>query len=78
MAIFHSSCFLAIISLVMAVGFSGYILFCLIRKKFYTGRAPIRGTWAYRDKEPRLYWFYVALYSFWDAVAIYGFVTQLK
>jgi hypothetical protein len=37
----------------------------------------MRGEWIYRDKDPFFYWMYMALFSFWDGIAIYGLITQL-
>jgi len=59
----HPSRWLAIgLSLAMAVGFSSYILYCLIKGRLLGGNNIFRRQWIYRDEEPFCYWFYMALY----------------
>ena len=59
----------------MTVLFSSQILYGLIKKKVYFGVAPVRGEWASRAEDPFFYWFYLAIYSFFDGVAIYLLIT---
>jgi len=73
----HSTEFLIVVSLVLSLGFSGYLLYCWKRRKIYNGIAPAHGVWIYRDKDPFFYWFYMAFFSFWDAAVIYEFITLM-
>jgi hypothetical protein len=65
--------FLIVLSLALAAGFSGFLLYCLVKRKFYNGRSPMRGAWIYRDEDPFIYWMYMALYSVFDGAVIYQF-----
>jgi len=64
--------FLIGISLLLAIGFSSYVLYCFAKRKVFNGIAPFRGEWIQRDKEPVLYWLYMVLFSFWSGVGIYA------
>jgi len=74
-SISHSPWFLIGLCLAMALVFSGFILYGLMKKKVWLGVAPVRGQWACRTDDPFCYWFYLAIYSFFDGVAIYGLIT---
>ena len=74
-SISHSQWFLIILSLILAVGFSGYLSYCWKKRKFYNGRAPMRGVWIYRNEDPFLYWMYMAFFSLLDGAVIYEFFT---
>jgi len=76
-AISHSPWFLIGLCLVMAVGFSSYLLYCLIKGKLLQSNHALYfgWKWIYRDEDPFCYWFYIAIYSFFDGVAIFMFIT---
>jgi hypothetical protein len=70
---FHPSRgFLIAVSLLLAISFSSYVLYCFGKRKVFNGLAPFQGVWIQRDEEPVLYWFYMALFSFWGGVGIYA------
>jgi hypothetical protein len=64
--------FLIGLSLLLAIGFSGYVLYCFVKRKVFNGIAPFRGEWIQRDEDPFFYWLYMALFSFWSGVGIYA------
>lgn len=72
-----SGWFLIILSAVFAAGGSGYLVYCLKSKRTYVGNlTPLSnpwgpGEWVYRDEDPFIYWCYMALILFYDAVMIY-------
>ena len=69
--------FLVVFSFALAVGFSTFVLYCLIKAKAYIGIAPSPSQWIYRHEAPFCYWFYMALYTFFAGVGIYTFITLL-
>ncbi|MEY4917448.1 MAG: hypothetical protein RL616_1361 [Verrucomicrobiota bacterium] len=69
--------YLVALCLALAVGASGYLVYFWNQKKIYIGRKFTVNEWVYRDEDPLCYWFYVAIYSFFDGVFIYGFLTLL-
>ena len=69
--------YLVVLSLALAVGSSGYLVYFWNKRKIYIGRAFAGDGWIYRDEDPFCYLFYVAIYSFFDGVFIYGFITLL-
>jgi hypothetical protein len=62
---------LILLSLAIAVGFAGYVLYCLSKRKVFNGIAPFRGEWIYRDEDSLLYWLYIVFFSFYSGVGIY-------
>jgi len=74
-SISHSPWFLIGLCLALAIFFSSFFLYGLIKKKVYFGFAPMGGSWASRADDPFFYWFYMAIHAFSDGVAIYGFIT---
>ena len=64
--------FLIALSLLLAIGFSSYVLYCFAKRKVFNGIAPFRGVWIQRDEEPVLYWFYIVFFLFWSGVGIYA------
>jgi hypothetical protein len=71
-----SGWFLVILSAIFAAGGSGYLVYCLKSRRTYVANAVWRnireaGEWVYRDEDPFIYWCYMALLLFYDAVMIY-------
>jgi hypothetical protein len=70
--------YLVVLSLALAVGSSGFLVYFWNKRKIYIGRKFARDGWIYRDGDRLCYWFYLALYSFFDGVFIYGFIRLLS
>ena len=64
--------FLIGVSLLLAIGFSSYVLYCFVKRRVFNGIAPFRGVWIQRDEEPILYWVYMVFFSFGAGVGIYA------
>jgi len=80
--------FLVILSAVLAVSGSGYLVYCLNSKRTYTvnywsstrgiwSRLRSRGEWTYRDEDPFTYWLYMAFVLFFAGIMIYEFFDLL-
>jgi len=69
--------YLVVLSSVLALGGAGFLLYCRKKRKVYIvhkgGR--MRGEWICRDEDALIYWMYMALYLFWEGVAIYVLIT---
>ena len=66
-----------VLCLALAVGFSGCLLYCLKNRKLLDGSGFFGRRWIYRDDDSSCYWFYIAIYLFFDGVAIFGLITLL-
>ena len=66
-----------LVSLCFSVAISAFLIYCLIKSRIYSGRAPIHGMWIYRDKDPFFYWTYFALYLIGNGALIYELVSLL-
>jgi hypothetical protein len=76
-SISHSPWFLIGLCLVMAVGFSSYLVYCLKKGKLLYGTRLLRSDreWVCRDKDPVCYWFYMAIFAFAACISIFLFIT---
>ena len=73
----HSPWFLAALCLLMIAIFSTYLVYSWKVRKIYTNVPGFKGDWIYRDEDPAIYWFYMAMCFGWDIVSIWQFIVQL-